>query len=307
MRKVFQNHEVAHVWASRSQDQGRNSTESFYFVGDTIYSYGSHFPIATLVDYKGELLCFMTTQSYSVTTAKHISWVRSAIPHRATIIYVETPITRICDFGPAYLRKVADEKAKNFRDAVALISQPRIRQTTRDARKSEAIRLANQYNEFVERFKLRRKPIVAVDLEAESEAINARLAKARAAEERKKRKQQEERERETLAELEQWVNHKCAFRHQFARVPLRLRINGDEIETSHGASIPLSLAKGLYRRFQQAKAQGNFDGLNTEVGIYQADKVENDHFVIGCHQIPFSEIERLAGQLGYSEPLAVGA
>ena len=37
---------VAHLWAHKSQDFARNPGHNFYFHGDTIYSYGSHFPVA---------------------------------------------------------------------------------------------------------------------------------------------------------------------------------------------------------------------------------------------------------------------
>ncbi len=48
-RHVFPNREIPHLWAHKTQDEGRNGTGSFYFTGATIYSYGSHFPIATHV------------------------------------------------------------------------------------------------------------------------------------------------------------------------------------------------------------------------------------------------------------------
>ena len=48
-RHVFPNREIPHLWAHQTQDEARNGTGSFYFRGATIYSYGSHFPIATHV------------------------------------------------------------------------------------------------------------------------------------------------------------------------------------------------------------------------------------------------------------------
>jgi hypothetical protein len=46
--------DVAHVWAHQLQSHARNKRGNFYFQGDTIYSYGSHFPIAKHVEHKGE-------------------------------------------------------------------------------------------------------------------------------------------------------------------------------------------------------------------------------------------------------------
>lgn len=69
MKHVFNTSEVAHIWAAQSQQSGRNAQGNFYFEGQTIYSYGRHFPIATIV---GNDVLF-TDKSYSNTTAKHIS------------------------------------------------------------------------------------------------------------------------------------------------------------------------------------------------------------------------------------------
>jgi hypothetical protein len=83
-KEVFPSGEIAHLWAHQIVAHARNAQRNFYFNGDTIYSYGSHFPIAVRVskgkgDKKRECVVF-TTQKHSVTTAKHLSAVRMAIP-----------------------------------------------------------------------------------------------------------------------------------------------------------------------------------------------------------------------------------
>ena len=88
MKQVFNNNEVAHVWAQGSQDAGRNSQGNFYFNRGTIYSYGSHFPIATM---EGNTV-FFTLKSYSNTTAKHIGMVRRAISHKEIIFCNDVPV-----------------------------------------------------------------------------------------------------------------------------------------------------------------------------------------------------------------------
>lgn len=71
--------EVAHVWAQQTQNEGRCG--NIFFEGNTIYSYGYHFPIASFVDSNTVLF---TTKSYSVSTSSHKSTVKSAI-HSSTI------------------------------------------------------------------------------------------------------------------------------------------------------------------------------------------------------------------------------
>ncbi len=43
-KQVYSYDELPHVWLAQSQDTGRTPGERMYFTGDTIYSYGSHFP-----------------------------------------------------------------------------------------------------------------------------------------------------------------------------------------------------------------------------------------------------------------------
>jgi hypothetical protein len=81
MRHVYANHEIPHLWAHQAQEEARNSSSSFYFSGPTIYSYGSHFPIARHVTNDGgERAILFTTASHSVTTTHHCSLVHRAIP-----------------------------------------------------------------------------------------------------------------------------------------------------------------------------------------------------------------------------------
>lgn len=90
-REVYPTNEIAHLWAHKTQSAARNPGKNFYFEGDTIYSYGSHFPIARhVVNAKGVPAIVFTQRSYSVTTAKHINLVRRAIPASVPVFDVPT-------------------------------------------------------------------------------------------------------------------------------------------------------------------------------------------------------------------------
>lgn len=67
-RTVFDPSMVAHLWANRSQDAARNSGDTFYFRGPSIFSYGNHFVIAHHMD-GGRVL--WNDDTYGVTTSKH--------------------------------------------------------------------------------------------------------------------------------------------------------------------------------------------------------------------------------------------
>lgn len=75
-RKVYDNAMTAHVWAQQKQSEGRSNNGNLYFVGPVIYSYGSHF-VAGVIDESG--VAWINADSYSPSTAKHMSYVRRAV------------------------------------------------------------------------------------------------------------------------------------------------------------------------------------------------------------------------------------
>ena len=79
------NRQLPHVWYNQEKQSG--SASNMFFIGNVIYSYGTHFPIAVI---KNGLVLF-TTNSYSVSTSKHISLVHGAIPSGTKIIYCKYP------------------------------------------------------------------------------------------------------------------------------------------------------------------------------------------------------------------------
>ena len=79
MKTVFSSHsEVAHVWASQSQQHGTAGNISFN--GASILSY-HWWEMATLyTDKTGKQYCFIRNWSYSNSTSKHLLHVRRAVP-----------------------------------------------------------------------------------------------------------------------------------------------------------------------------------------------------------------------------------
>ena len=87
MRTSFNTrYEVAHFWAHQLQKEARYSGGNFYFLGRTIYSYGTHYPCGCLVyNRKGEQAYILNTDKYSNTTARHMADVRGSIPGYAKV------------------------------------------------------------------------------------------------------------------------------------------------------------------------------------------------------------------------------
>ena len=91
-RHVYDTGEIPHLWAHQTQADARNPQGNLYFEGDTIYSYGAHFPIARHVTNKrGRKAVLLTTRTYSSMTAGHVSQVRGAIPDSLTTYHVSCP------------------------------------------------------------------------------------------------------------------------------------------------------------------------------------------------------------------------
>lgn len=84
MKTVFTNSMTAHVWAAQSQESGRSNNGQFYFEGRRLFSYGSHYCAAyALPRRNGSIAYLVNADSYSITTARHISEANYAIPGRA--------------------------------------------------------------------------------------------------------------------------------------------------------------------------------------------------------------------------------
>lgn len=79
---ITDDREIAHLWAHQVQKEAYKPNYSFYFEGKSIYSYGSHFEIARLVDvpHEDNPVVLFNNQTYSMSTSVHQNAVRSAIP-----------------------------------------------------------------------------------------------------------------------------------------------------------------------------------------------------------------------------------
>jgi hypothetical protein len=92
---------------------------------------------------------------------------------------------------------------------------------------------------------------------------------------------------------------------QSGRVPCMLRVVGDQIETSQGASIPLAHAPRIWRLVSACVSAGREykrNGHTEHAGEYAIDSVSAaGELRAGCHTIPYAELQRLAAALGYTE------
>lgn len=96
-------------------------------------------------------------------------------------------------------------------------------------------------------------------------------------------------------DLDNWCLGIFHQTYNFYNLPIKLRIRGENIETSHGANVPLNEGISFYERIREADIHRMdlYTRTFRTVGNFTADKIDNGIVYIGCHKIPLDEMERL--------------
>jgi hypothetical protein len=282
MRRVFSNHsEVCHVWAQQKQSQGKSG--NIFFDGVSIYSYGRHFEMARFID---EETVFITSRGYSVSTAKHLSLVRGAVQHKT--VYTVPQFTYHPDNVRYFIEKARDhfdkaKRARKYQDWEIQSGREAV-ETTRAYITKFQVPVPESHVELWQ--------ALHTDTYLNGEVQAQLLAKAKAAQaaEREEQKQRRlERERKEAEQLEKWMLGTLPYGRFSA---MRLRVHEDEVQTTHGASVPLIEARKLYRALK-----AGVDVAGQRVGYYTITRVTAGELVVGCHMIPLSEVERIAPEV----------
>lgn len=298
MKTKFNNQELCHVWASRSQSEGKNANGSFYFEGDTIYSYGPHFPIASFVD---DDTVLMTNQSYSNTTAKHIANVRWAITHKK-IFYVDDVMANVNIWDVD--RHVRLAHISNFKkltdeidDTLARASRARSNKVHLLGSALWQIEHAQEYADFFH-----------INDEYDVSEYLGHIDVARIREDKELLDSENERKAEikrkeayikNIEHIKAWKNGEDVH-IPYGITDVMLRVKDDVIETSHHANIPLTQAKKLWPLIKRCKdnSQSYQPKTRYEIGLYLLTEIKHNGDVkIGCHYIKYNELEKIAKQL----------
>lgn len=309
MKKVFSKSELPHIWAAQWQDSGRTSNGSFYFEGRTIYSYGSHFPIAT-IDVE---TVFFTLNSYSNTTAKHISKTRAAVSHKNFIYVWEVP-TGNFDYLTTTHEANLNAWKRELSAVVAELGNKRIRDI--GSRVNNAGRIIAQIETYCQYFKLpikdkELKKLIATAKNPQFvEMARAAAEKQAAAHERKVKEAARaydtyiemwrERMDEEIKELPDNKKSLINFYENQAAAYTRLRFNPDteRLETSKGIEIPAEIAKRAYFALNGC-LDSSCNGLSIPVLNYTITETGSDYIKAGCHTIPKSDVQYIANILNW--------
>jgi len=267
MKKVFRGDPstVAHMWANKSQSEATNGS-NFYFDGDTIYSYGNHFPIAKHVDFESKKAVLFTDKTYSNTTAKHISIVKQSCNH-LDIIYCASPTaTHQSNFD--YWLKCAEGISANLLKA----KKP-------EKYLLELSRVSEQANKYASFFGLdvpdELKAVLAIENKDQYESYKGNKDATLGA---LKKKQEAALKRKHAKELKTWLSGKTGRLYTRDGYDY-LRINSqlDAVETTQGVTIPMGEALMFWQGLKDKKIN-----VGDNIGPYSVDAI-GETTKIGCH------------------------
>lgn len=286
---------LAHHWAHQTAAAERGS--SMLYEGPKLYSYGKHFCIARILP-SGKVAFGLHTDSR--TTAKHQCYARRAVTHKE-VVYCYDPD------ADAESNRISAEHAVKL--AVEHAATPRrIKEMTRLASLRAAQEAAGEFNDYLaalpedERKGVQPLEVLRFDTEQLERLKQLRREEEAKREDERKKREQSKREAEAL-DLAKWRLHAFNGYLQYSATALRLSVDGTKIETSKGAEIPVHHAKRLWPYVQNCRGVGMaLEGTSMKLGVYTLNEINADGSIrVGCHNISYYELERMAKALGLIE------
>ena len=271
MKTVFNNSMTAHVWFSQSQDYGNNSNSSLYFSGSTIFSYGSHYPLATI--YKDQKVVLVNSTPSSVTTGQHRSDVLRAIDNE-TFKTISVP-----DTMDAQNRENIEHLESRVLETLENLFKGRMHH------ESHYIYSIGKYNDYLDYF----GPFVGhekIEIDDHLESFSTEVAKKRRIRESK------EAEKRKIIQAKQLQEFRVGETSSVSSHKIYLRVRNGLVETSHGADVPLKDALRLYKALKNKTVS-----IGHIVGSFTLEKHSEDIVKIGCHVIELSEADLVLGPI----------
>lgn len=291
------NSQVCHLWANQARETGKGS--NLFFEGETIFSYGRHFPIATFtgtIDETGAQIVLFNADTYSNSTARHQTHVRRAL-HGLNVRVIEC-LNVLIDDHESKMQWFENE----FNDSIIKAMRAR---TYAAHHYENAARFACNARAYGRAFM---GAIPQWALQGISEELTARIK----AEKDKKESAKREAIKKERAEFEKRVvdwqqgNDSLDGIENYSAMPVYLRMkDSDTVETTRGASVTLENARKLYVlvRHARGRTDGARENIRRDMPIIDGFNVRNiDHdgnVTIGCHHLEWAQIEQFAKLQGW--------
>jgi hypothetical protein len=282
--KYSSNSELSHIWANDPDPSIGKSANSMSCQNGKLYSYSTC--IAQII---GDTVIY-NTASYSVTTSKQQGYMQSATSHYSKKIYLDIPrrgLDSLVFNQRDFEEIVIKPNANKANDLLVKASRSKKYATLYSGQAFSIIKNLEKYALFTGLFyscpDIDDLQELAIKADKEAKA----LEKIRRAE---RIKEQEEA-------LINWRKGEDV-RNRFEITALRIK--EDQIETTKGARIPLDHAIkfwGLIKSWHEKGVSYVKDHHSIHLGNYSVNRFENGILTVGCHSIPYSEIENIAHQL----------
>lgn len=288
MKTVFTDiSQVAHLWANQLQESARNSG-NYYFNGDAIYSYGSHFMIAKHHENKKGNVILFTTRSYSNTTAKQIGVTRAACSHK-DLIYCKNPN------GSSHSENFDNWAVNMQSSAKSLVNARKPEKYLND--------IAVFYNEaktYADYFSLKIPKDIIVLSKIGNKDEYFKLATKQAAlklkEEKRNKLKLQKQHAEALVKWRTLETNRLAVYDGYSY----LRVTDkNRIQTSQNVDIPMQIAKDFYDYILNTIETGGCTDCNKKLMDFNVTSIDKNLVVVGCHKTTMQEIKGIANQLGW--------
>jgi hypothetical protein len=272
MKKVVSPQEVAHLFANQLQSEATNQNRSFYFHGNMIFSYGSHFCIARFVD---DNTLLFTERGYSNTTAKHIAQVYNATSHKTKIYCYNPTGTHLENFN--HWLNEAEYNIKKLSNA----------------RKPENYilelqRIKDKANKYANYFGIETpKPLeflLSITDKAETKEYLETKQKLIEAENKRKELEAKKEHAKQLKKWKKFEQNSLYVRNGFDY----LRKDSENFQTSQGVKIPLAVGIRFYNAIVNKTIKAGDKFLD-----YTISEVNDKLIKIGCHTITLKEINAI--------------
>jgi hypothetical protein len=254
-----------------------------FFQGTRIYSYGTHYCIAELHSANGQRVALVNSNGYSISTAKHTNYTRRALTHLTQFVVPNVSNPQDAENITHLANKVADSitdilRARNVNEWML----NRVNGSIRD------------FNLYCETFAIQDNITLDAETLADIDAIyreKLEQTNKRDAEKRAKRALERQKEEQEFKEsVKAWKLFQGNLKGYSNEVFLRLNVEKNLVETSRGADVPLDQALKLVQLVETKQVKQGF-----KIGSFEVRELTDTHLVIGCHNIPLTEMRNVFG------------
>jgi hypothetical protein len=294
MRKPKDIRECIHYWSAMALPEAKCG--NVRYDGPVIYSYAE--PIGLLLPGNRVLI---SSRNFSVTTSSHQTQARMATHHMRSC---SAPHLTKYHSSDLHLQGMHKENFRHWmRDAEYAVTELKNHPRRKIRIANRLTSILQSYNAYREFFELDWPELSSDEMRALVEETAQRRHEEQLAAEKRREEQRRIDEAEEATELLLWRDH-VTERRAFSKMALRLSLDGTEIETTRGAAVPVTEAPVLWRYTSLCRRKGEAFTPDSEVkvGHYKLTRIEQDGtLVIGCHTIPFYELELMAKKLKFIE------